>query len=160
MRVVVLAEAAEDIEQARGFYDAQEPGAGDYCADSLLADIESLTLYHGIHSRCFGFYRMLASRFPFEIYYRETKKETQVLPCWICAATQIGFAASFHGAIKGCGVGAGCARPRHPCPQSGWPPCLNRYLRRRGKIAVPRRCGARLRGRYRARVFGARPFRR
>ena len=37
-RVVVLAEAAEDIEQARDFYDAQQPGIGDYCADSLVAD--------------------------------------------------------------------------------------------------------------------------
>jgi hypothetical protein len=27
--VVVLAEAAEDIEQARDFYDAQQPGIGD-----------------------------------------------------------------------------------------------------------------------------------
>ena len=58
--VVVLAEAAEDIEQARDFYDDQAPGIGDYCADSLVADIESLMLYHGIHSRHFGFYRMLA----------------------------------------------------------------------------------------------------
>lgn len=76
--VVVLAEAAEDIEQARDFYDALEPGVGDYCADSLLADIESLALYHGIHARHFGFYRMLAHRFPFGIYYRETKTRTEV----------------------------------------------------------------------------------
>jgi plasmid stabilization system protein ParE len=77
-KVVVLAEAAEDIEQARDFYDTQEPGIGDYCADSLLADIESLALYHGIHSRHFGFYRMLADRFPFGIYYRKRAAETQV----------------------------------------------------------------------------------
>jgi hypothetical protein len=77
--VVVLVEAAEDIEQARDFYDEQEPGIGDYCADSLVTDIESLALYHGIHSRYFGFYRMLAERFPFGIYYRETKTETQVI---------------------------------------------------------------------------------
>ena len=78
-KVVVLAEAAGDIKQARDFYDAQEPGIGDYCADSLLADIESLALYHGIHTRQFGFYRLLAERFPFGIYYRETKNETQVV---------------------------------------------------------------------------------
>ena len=78
-RVVVLAEAAEDIEQARAFFDAQSPGIGDYCADSLLADIESLAIYHGIHSRHFGLYRMLAHRFPFALYYRETDTETQVL---------------------------------------------------------------------------------
>jgi plasmid stabilization system protein ParE len=77
-KVVVLAEAAEDIEQARGFYDAQELGIGDYCADLLVADIESLALYHGIHSRFSGFYRMLAGRLHFGIYYRETETETQI----------------------------------------------------------------------------------
>jgi hypothetical protein len=39
-RVVVLAEAAEDLEEARKFYDARETGVGDYCVTSLLADIE------------------------------------------------------------------------------------------------------------------------
>ena len=47
-------------------------------ADSLVADVESLALCHGIHSRHFGYYRLLAHRFPFGIYYRETKTETQV----------------------------------------------------------------------------------
>lgn len=74
----VLAEAGGDIEQAGDFYDELEPGIGDYCADSLVADIESLTLHHGIHSRHFGFYLMLADRFPFGVYYRETETETQV----------------------------------------------------------------------------------
>lgn len=89
--VVVLAEAAEDLLQAGVFYDEQQPGIGDYCIDSLLADIESLALYHGIHRRHLGLYRMLAHRFPFGIYYRETEQETQVLavldlrrnPSWI-----------------------------------------------------------------------------
>ena len=76
--VLVLAEAAEDIEQARDFYDTQEPGIGDYCADSLRADIERLAHYHGIHSRHYGFYRMLSRQFPFGIYYRETETATQV----------------------------------------------------------------------------------
>jgi len=75
--VVVLAEAAEDIEQARDFYDAQEFGIGDYFADSILSDIESLALYHGIHARQFGLYHMLSHRFPFGIYYRETEREPQ-----------------------------------------------------------------------------------
>ncbi len=77
--VVVLAEAAEDIELARDFYDAQELGVGDYFTDSILADIASLALHHGIHQRSFSLYRMLAHRFPFGIYYRETNSETQVL---------------------------------------------------------------------------------
>ena len=44
-QVVVLADAAEDIEAARDFYDAHEAGVGEYCVDSLLTDIESLGLH-------------------------------------------------------------------------------------------------------------------
>jgi len=77
-RVVVLADAAEDLEAARDFYDAQELGVGEYCVDSLLADIESLGRFSGIPPLYFKFHRMLASRFPFGIYYREHGDETQV----------------------------------------------------------------------------------
>lgn len=90
-RVIVLADAAEDLEAARDFYDMQESGVGGYCVDSLLADIESLGLFSGIHPLHFEFHRMLASRFPFGIYYREHGNETQVFavldlrrdPSWI-----------------------------------------------------------------------------
>lgn len=90
-QVVVLADAAEDIEAARDFYGVQEIGVGDYFVDSLLADIESLAEFRGIHPRHFEFHRMLASRFPFGIYYRESGSETQVFvildlrrnPTWI-----------------------------------------------------------------------------
>ena len=64
--VIVLADAVEDIESARDFYDAQDPGVGDYFADSLLADIESLALFQGIHLRQYGFFRMLATIFHLE----------------------------------------------------------------------------------------------
>ena len=77
-QVVVLADAAEDLEAARDFYNAREAGVGEYCVDSLLADIESLGVFSGIHPLHFGLHRMLASRFPFGIYYREQGDETQV----------------------------------------------------------------------------------
>jgi len=67
--VVVLAEAAEDLEAGMAFYDAREPGIGRYFFDSLLSDIESLQIFGGIHSVRFGFHRMLSRRFPFAIYY-------------------------------------------------------------------------------------------
>jgi len=35
----------------------------------LIADIESLNLYTGIHGKQFGLYRMLAKPFPYAIYY-------------------------------------------------------------------------------------------
>ena len=79
MRAIsILEEAVEDIENARGFYNDQASGIGDYFADAIVSDIASLALYHGIHARHFGFYRMLADRFPFGIYYRDLKMETQV----------------------------------------------------------------------------------
>ena len=77
-RVIILADAAEDIEAARDFYEAQDLGVGEYCVDSLLADIESLGLFSGIHPLHFEFHRLLASRFPFGIYYQEHGDETQV----------------------------------------------------------------------------------
>ena len=77
-RVIILADAAEDIEAARDFYEAQELGVGEYCVDSLLADIESLGLFSGIHLEHFEFHRMLASRFPFGIYYRDVGNDTQI----------------------------------------------------------------------------------
>jgi hypothetical protein len=59
-RVIILADAAEDIEAARDFYEGQEPGVGEYCVDSLLADVKSLGLFSGIHPLHFEFHRMLA----------------------------------------------------------------------------------------------------
>ncbi len=90
-RVVVLSEAADDLETARKFYEEREPGVGEYCVASLLADIQSLILFHGIHRQQHGCFRLLASRFPFGIYYLETEHETRVVavldlrrrPSWI-----------------------------------------------------------------------------
>jgi hypothetical protein len=79
-KVIVLAEAAEDIEQARDFYDAQESWNR-----RLLREIAfSLTLkawrfITGFTNVALVCYRMLAHRFPFGIYYREAKLETQVI---------------------------------------------------------------------------------
>lgn len=67
--VVVLREVAADLNDGEAFYDQRSPGVGDYFWDSLLADIESLVVYAGIHSRRQGLYRMLAKRFPYAVYY-------------------------------------------------------------------------------------------
>jgi hypothetical protein len=92
-RVVVLEEAAADIESARDFYDGIEPGVGTYFLQRIVEDIERLETLSGIHGLHFGFHRMLSERFPFGIYYRETNDETQVFaildlrrePTWIRA---------------------------------------------------------------------------
>ena len=90
-RVIILDEAARDIERARDFYDSIDRDLGDYFGDSILSDLENLALFHGIHSRHFGFHRMLARTFPFGFYYEETARETYVVaildlrqePLWI-----------------------------------------------------------------------------
>lgn len=77
--VIVLSEAAQDLEIGRDFYDSQDIGVGDYFVDSLLSDIENLRLFYGIHPLHFGYHRMLASRFPFGIYYENTDETVQVV---------------------------------------------------------------------------------
>lgn len=67
--IIILREVADDLNEGKAFYDQSEPGVGDYFWDSLLADIESLIIYAGIHSRAQGLFRMLARRFPYAIYY-------------------------------------------------------------------------------------------
>jgi hypothetical protein len=69
-RNVVLSEDAfADVEGARAFYDRQESGLGDYFLSCLVADLEALSFFAGIHARRLGHHRMLAKRFPFAIYY-------------------------------------------------------------------------------------------
>jgi len=67
--VVVLKEVADDLNDGKTFYDQREAGVGDYFWDSLLADLESLIIYAGIHNKESGLYRMLAKRFPYAVYY-------------------------------------------------------------------------------------------
>ena len=49
--VVLLKEIANDLNDGKAFYDHREAGVGDYFYDSLVADIESLIIYAGIHSK-------------------------------------------------------------------------------------------------------------
>ena len=69
MTVVILEDAAEDLESGAQFYESCATGVGDYFFDSLLSDLDSLVLFAGVHPIYFGFHRMLSKRFPFGIYY-------------------------------------------------------------------------------------------
>ena len=78
MRVRILNSAHDDMRDGYWFYENQEPGVGDYFSDTLYAEIESLALYAGIHSKCFGFHRALSRRFPYSIYYEIEDGEVRV----------------------------------------------------------------------------------
>ena len=69
MTVVILEDAAEDLESGAQFYESCATGIGDYFIDSIFSDLDSLILFAGVHPIHFGFYRMLSKRFPFGIYY-------------------------------------------------------------------------------------------
>jgi plasmid stabilization system protein ParE len=77
--VIVLTEAAAGIEGARDYYEEREAGLGEYCVSSVLTDLESLAVFSGIHSRHFGFNRMISTHFPFGIYYRAHGDDTLVV---------------------------------------------------------------------------------
>lgn len=91
MKILVLDEAENDLAEGFHFYQSQEEGVGDYFLDSVFGDIESLYLYAGLHEKHFGYYRLLAKRFPVAIYYKVNGQIIQVYavvdcrrnPAWI-----------------------------------------------------------------------------
>jgi hypothetical protein len=74
MKLRILESARRDLLAGYNFYERQERGVGEYFLNSLFADIDSLTLYGGIHPLKHGLHWMLASRFPYAVYYRLEKE--------------------------------------------------------------------------------------
>jgi len=70
MKIEILDEAREDLLEGYRFYEKQSGGVGVYFLNSLFSDIDSLSLYAGIHRVVNGSHRCLSKRFPFAIYYR------------------------------------------------------------------------------------------
>ena len=91
MIVDISSDAEEDLIEGYWFYERQSPGLGDYFRSCLIADIESLAYYGGIHAIEYSLYRSLSKRFPFCIYYRVDEDVVTVLaildarrdPLWI-----------------------------------------------------------------------------
>lgn len=78
------------LPKAIGF-ERQSPRLGGYVRSCLIADIESLAYYGGIHEIDFGYRRALSKRFHFCIYYSPGRDvllmvaviEAQRDPLWI-----------------------------------------------------------------------------
>ncbi|MDA1055238.1 MAG: type II toxin-antitoxin system RelE/ParE family toxin [Planctomycetota bacterium] len=75
MNIRILPEAEHDLELGADFYESQREGLGRYFNDCLMADIESLRIYAGVHERVHDLYRSLSKRFPFAIFY-DTSPDT------------------------------------------------------------------------------------
>ena len=81
--VVVSREVVEDLEEGWTFYETRQAGIGNYFWDSLLSDMESLSIFAGVHAKQYGFFRMLSRRFPYGIYYdidQDTAYVVAILP--------------------------------------------------------------------------------
>src|SRR5688500_6427957 len=70
MTIRVLPSAMADLAAGRTFYERQGEGLGSYFVDTLFSDIDSLSLYAGIHRTVGNYHRLLSKRFPHAIYYR------------------------------------------------------------------------------------------
>lgn len=77
--VRILRQATSDIKLGQSFYDELEQGVGKYFKSSILTEIDSLHLFVGIHPIRYGFYCMLAKRFPFAIYYLVEDKLAKIV---------------------------------------------------------------------------------
>lgn len=91
MKVRLLDQAFEDLVAGRHFYERQQDGIGSYFFTSLFADIDTLEEHAGIHRIKFGYHRMLASRFPYAIYYRAMGDRAVIYRCSIAAEIRNGF---------------------------------------------------------------------
>jgi plasmid stabilization system protein ParE len=70
MKVRILTSAVDDLAAGREFYERQGEGVGAYFFDSLFSEIDSLSIFGGVHRKAQGFYRLLARRFPYAVYYK------------------------------------------------------------------------------------------
>jgi hypothetical protein len=68
-RIQILTDAENDLIAGRKFYATQGVNIGNYFWDSLISDIESLSLFAGIHKKEFGLCWLSSKRFPYVIYY-------------------------------------------------------------------------------------------
>mgnify|MGYP003401672847 CR=1 FL=1 len=70
MKIVLTESASDDIAAGYLFYENQSPGLGGYFESSIFSDIRSLIIYAGVHEVHFdNYYRKIARRFPYAIYY-------------------------------------------------------------------------------------------
>jgi hypothetical protein len=85
VNIQILELAEDDLVEGYWFYEKQQEGLGSYFRASLIADIESLRFFAGIHPKSYkGYFRLLANRFPFAVFYTVEGEEVfirAVLDC-------------------------------------------------------------------------------
>lgn len=91
MNLSILPSAMIDLADGFDFYEKQEAGLGDYFLNSLLADIDSLKLYGGIHRKFSSFTAPLPAAFRSQFIMTANLVKFMFAPCWIAGATRNGY---------------------------------------------------------------------
>jgi plasmid stabilization system protein ParE len=85
IRVRLSGDALDDLNEGFRFYEAQEPGLGDYFLSHLRADIDGLKISAGIHRRPYRhLHRLLSRSFPYSIFYEFNAEEALVVAVVDC----------------------------------------------------------------------------
>ncbi len=91
MKVRVSDDAERDLAHGISFYDRHGVEVGNHFRDSILADLQALSVLGGVHAKRFGYHCMSAKRFPYAIYYMTDDTTVSVVgilderrdPAWI-----------------------------------------------------------------------------
>lgn len=78
MEIKILPAAESDLDDGYWFYESLADGLGEYFFSSITSDIRSLRIFAGVHQVIKEKYRMVASRFPYSIFYKIEKSEIRV----------------------------------------------------------------------------------
>lgn len=89
--VIVLEEAARDIEAGIDFYEAAEPGFGLYFRDNIVGDLRRLAHHFGEHAVHFGFHPRFRLVSPTRFTTETTAQPAWSRQCSIFDGTRRGF---------------------------------------------------------------------
>lgn len=78
MKISILPPVRFDIIEGYWFYERQRDGLGEYFVKSITQDIDSLSIYAGVHVKVRGKHRMVCRRFPFSIFYLKNESGVRV----------------------------------------------------------------------------------
>ncbi len=92
MKVIISGSTRGDLVEGFDFYEDQESGAGWYFLECIYAEMDSLKITGGIHSKPFKrHHRVVCQRHPFGIFYKlvagdvvvEAVLDSRRNPAWI-----------------------------------------------------------------------------
>jgi plasmid stabilization system protein ParE len=78
MKISILPSAQDDLVDGYWFYERQATELGSLFIRSILDDIERLEFLAGVHPVHLGKHRMVASTFPYSIFYLLQNQEVNI----------------------------------------------------------------------------------